>query len=267
MKLDPIPSVRFLDPRPPEEARERPIADSANIPFADLAARMSELPPKNKVVRVVGPEALAAETVAWLRRGGRKAVQITTFTTADRWAQGRLWAPNHWLWTYLTTARVHEERPGSALDLGCGGGRDAVYLAAHGWRVLAVDNLPDGIERGRELASHYLDPDKQSLIEWRVADVIDSSYDPGVSFDLITSFFLFDRRLILNAKEWLAPHGVLLIEAFTTLRREKEGKPSSPDRVVKPGEMHELLDGLEIVRLEEGEQSHGHTVRAWACKR
>lgn len=264
MKQDPIPSVRFLDPRPFGEARERPIADSANIPLADLAARMSELPPKNNVVRVVGPDLLAAETVAWLRRGARKAVQITNFTPAGQWMPGRLWSPNNWLWEYLTTARVHEEPTGDALDLGCGGGRDAVYLAAHGWRVLAVDNLPDGVERGRELAIHYLDPEKQSLIDWRVADVLDANFNPGNSLDLITSFFLFDRGLILKAKEWLAPNGVLLIEAFTTLRREKEGKPSSPERVVKPGEMHELLDGLEIVRLEEGEQSHGHTVKAWA---
>lgn len=42
--------------------------------------------------------------------------------------------------------------PGRALDIGCGTGRDAVYLAGRGWTVTGVDGVPRAIQRGRERA-------------------------------------------------------------------------------------------------------------------
>lgn len=249
-----------------DEARRSPIADSVNIPLTDLGDRTSELQDRGKVVRVVGPDALAGETVAWLRAHGRKAVQITNYQEGEYGIRGRLWSPNEWLWFFLTTCRVHGVKPGAALDLGCGAGRDAVYLAAHGWQVTAVDRLPDCIERGRDLASHCLSQKNQDLINWQVHDVLSSHFDPGRHFELITSFYFFDRQLIEKAKSWLSQTGVLLIEAFTTIRQEQERKPSSADRVVKPGEMLELLSDMKIERLYEGEHTSGHTARVWAKK-
>jgi tellurite methyltransferase len=265
MKREEIPLLPYLDPRPAQEAAASPIANAVNIPFAELDARMGELPPRGIAIRVVG-EAEAAEAVAWLRDHGRKAVQIVKYSPADHVNYGRLWQPNPWLWIWMTTRRIHERPPGNAFDLGCGGGREAVYLAAHKWLVDAVDRLPESPERNREFAKHYLDEERQHLIRWQTADVLDSAFEPQGKYDLITSFFFFDRALILRAKEWLKPGGELVIEAFTTLRQTQEGKPTSPDRVVKPGEMRDLLTGLDIEKLEEGDHGRGHTVRVWARK-
>lgn len=73
--------------------------------------------------------------------------------------------------------------PGTALDLGCGEGRHAVWLAAHGWRVRAVDFAEAGIAKGRRLATHAgVD------VDWVVADVVD--HDPGGRFDLVLLAYL-----------------------------------------------------------------------------
>ncbi len=62
----------------------------------------------------------------------------------------RLWAPE----PNATVADIVAEwPPGSALDLGAGEGRHAVWLARRGWRVTAVDFSAVGLARGREHAA------------------------------------------------------------------------------------------------------------------
>ncbi len=56
--------------------------------------------------------------------------------------------------------------PGRALDVGCGTGRDAVYLARRGWTVTAVDGVPRAIERARQRAQ-----DAGTEVSWVLGDV------------------------------------------------------------------------------------------------
>lgn len=58
--------------------------------------------------------------------------------------------------------------PGRAHELGCGEGRQAVWLATQGWRVSAVDFSPVAIDRARRLAAHRADE-----VDFRVVDVRD----------------------------------------------------------------------------------------------
>lgn len=47
---------------------------------------------------------------------------------------------------------IRDRQPGRALDLGCGPGRDAIALGAHGWEVVGVDFAPEAIAKARERA-------------------------------------------------------------------------------------------------------------------
>src|SRR5207302_1340829 len=58
--------------------------------------------------------------------------------------------------------------PGRALDLGCGTGRDAVYLAKRGWTVSAVDFVPQAIESARRRAASA-----EVDVDWVLGDVTD----------------------------------------------------------------------------------------------
>lgn len=72
----------------------------------------------------------------------------------------------------LTTA-IRAQPPGIAVDLGCGTGHQARYLAAHGWSVTAVDYVAKAIESARR-------NDPGGLVTWRAADVTaTAAVDPG----------------------------------------------------------------------------------------
>ncbi|WP_200824935.1 class I SAM-dependent methyltransferase [Nonomuraea solani] len=97
-------------------------------------------------------------------------------------------------------------RPGAALDLGCGAGGDAVWLARRGWDVTAVDISPTAVERVRELGLQ-ITTEQHDLAQ---------SFPQG-RFDLIsaqyfhTPFPLLRGRILRTAAQALDPGGLLLI--------------------------------------------------------
>ena len=73
--------------------------------------------------------------------------------------------------------------PGRALDVACGEGRTAVWLAARGWSVRAVDFSEVGVEKGRRRAEQ-----EGVDVEWEVLDVV--SADLGSGYDLVAVLYL-----------------------------------------------------------------------------
>jgi SAM-dependent methyltransferase len=122
--------------------------------WQDLETRRHELPPRGSAMGVVG------QPPTWLER----EYKITQVATDD--GGKRLWTVNPILEHQIGLS----ESRGTVLDLGCGQGRDAVWLAANGWRVIAVDHLPDAIERGKDLQARYA---PESAIQWEVGDIGD----------------------------------------------------------------------------------------------
>lgn len=103
--------------------------------------------------------------------------------------------------------------PGRALDLGCGEGGDAIWLATRGWQVTAVDISSNALDRGRAQAAAAGVPEDR--IEWVARDLDDWTGVPG--FDLVTAFFLQSpvalarERILRQAAASVAPGGRLLL--------------------------------------------------------
>ncbi len=129
---------------------------------------------------------------------------------------------------------------GRVLDVACGSGRHARWLAAQGYAVTGVDRnadalqgLPDGIEAVQ-------------------ADLENAPWPlPGRPFDgtVVTNYLW--RALWPDLLQTLAPGGVLIYETFA-LGQQRHGKPSRPDFLLQPGELLRVCAGLRIVAYEEG---------------
>ncbi|MCM8553768.1 cyclopropane-fatty-acyl-phospholipid synthase family protein [Streptomyces sp. STCH 565 A] len=137
-----------------------------------------------------------------------------TATAAEFWEAryrdtGRVWSgrPN----TFLVR-EASGLAPGAALDLGCGEGADAVWLASRGWRVTGVDISATALERA---AAHAAEAGVGDRVAWERHE-LGQSFPEG-SFDLVSAQYLqspvaLDQQRVLRAAaRAVASGGTLLL--------------------------------------------------------
>jgi len=160
---------------------------------------------------------------------------------------GLLWSaePNRFV-----VAELAGLPPGRALDLACGEGRNAIWLAELGWRVAAVDFSEIAIAKGRERAARLgLD------VDFVCADLLDYEPEPD-AYDLVLVLYLQipagERRLVLSrAADALAPGATfLLVGHDSTNLTDGVGGPSEPSVLYTPDDIVAELGGLEIEKAE-----------------
>ena len=134
-------------------------------------------------------------------------------------------------------------KPGKALDLACGTGRNAVWLAEHGWDVTAVDGSPAAIELlQRRAAEHGV------RVETQVADLEKSEFPIATSsWDFIAICFYLQRSLIEQAKSGVKPGGVLLVMVHIAAPGEEP-----TEHQLLPGELKSYFEGWQILHYYEG---------------
>jgi SAM-dependent methyltransferase len=144
--------------------------------------------------------------------------------------------------------------PGRALDLACGAGRNAVWLAERGWRVTAVDYSSVALAAARELAS-----ERGVEIDWIEADAVRWE-PPSRAYDLVCVLYLQlpppERRAVhASAAKALAPGGLLLVVAHHLDNLTAGyGGPRRPDVLFTEADVAADLDGLLIERAARVER-------------
>jgi len=142
-------------------------------------------------------------------------------------------------------ARFSEElAPGMALDIACGPGRNALYLAEHGWRVTAVDGSPLAIDLLKERARA-----KSLAIDARVADLErdDFAIQPE-AYDLICDCYYLQRELIPPLKAGLKPGGTIIVIVHLADPDQSRGTPTR----AYPGELRMSFQDWAILHYYEG---------------
>lgn len=285
MHRDQLVEVTLLDPRDTVHAAADPVSGAVNIPLSELHARTHELPPRERVIRVVGTGVLANAAVAALADIGRRAeivsreeaiavlrndeARATPDSDAPAIELGRLWTPTAFLSEVLPQIEAAlDAQQGAApcaTDLACGTGRDAVFLASRGWGVTAIDWLPDALERGRDLERRYAAALSRP-IRWLALDLEAPDIDTAALANcrLATCFRFLHRPLLLNLRRWLRPGSHFVFETFTAEHRRRHGKPGREQFVLQPGELLELLADWEIRHASENWHGDAHTARVWA---
>jgi 2-polyprenyl-3-methyl-5-hydroxy-6-metoxy-1,4-benzoquinol methylase len=147
-------------------------------------------------------------------------------------------------------AEVAELEPGKALDLACGEGQNAIWLAEQGWTVRGVDYSGVAIEKARTRAAR-----DGVDVDFVQADLVE--YEPDeAAFDLVLVLYLHippGERPAVHAKaaRAVAPGGTfLLLGHDLTNLTEGVGGPSDPGLLYTPDEIAAELGGLEIVKAE-----------------
>jgi SAM-dependent methyltransferase len=184
--------------------------------------------------------------------GALDPVSVPSDPNRERWnrryASGDRHAspvPNQFL-----VAEASGLRPGRALDLGCGAGRNAVWLAEQGWRVTAVDFSTAGLALARALALA-----RDVMVEWVEADVVTWEPPPG-TFDLVCVLYVQlpgpERRTVLrHAVDALAPGGILLVVGHDRLNlTEGWGGPSQADVLFTPDDIVAEIGGMSVEKAE-----------------
>ncbi len=135
---------------------------------------------------------------------------------------------------------------GKALDVATGTGRNALYLASLGYEVTGIDISPVAVSRCRAEAER-----RGLRIEAICAD-LESYVLPQEAFDVVLNFYYLQRELCPRLVEALRPGGVLVFETFTTEQRRFGWGPQQEAFLLRPGELRELLPGLEVLVYREG---------------
>ncbi|RNL86971.1 class I SAM-dependent methyltransferase [Halostreptopolyspora alba] len=152
-------------------------------------------------------------------------------------------------------AEVTGVPPGQALDVGCGEGADALWLASRGWRVTAVDISRVALERARAHAADAF-PQVAPHVAWVRAD-LSVTPPPTGAFDLVSiQYFPLayqpDHRTARGLLASVAPGGTLLF-----VGHEPSDPPPGDERGVDPGRYYqpaqivELLDDTWTVQVRE----------------
>lgn len=172
-------------------------------------------------------------------------VMTENLTPAEHWEnryrEGRAWSGNA---NAALVREVSGVAPGTALDLGCGEGGDALWLASQGWSVTAVDISPTAVAMGAAAQQPGDD------ITWIAADL--SDWTAPAQYDLVAASFLHSSVLLpredilRRAAGAVASGGLLLVVGHSGVPPWAEGHHHAADELPGPEtvlERLELADG------------------------
>jgi tellurite methyltransferase len=173
---------------------------------------------------------------------------------------------------------IKDLKPGRALDIACGVGRHAIYLAERGWKVTAVDSSQAGIEilRQRARSAREGTPREDSArkrsaripaggsqasclleIDARVADLEKDEFQiEPATYDLICNFYYLQRDLFPMIRAGVKPGGAV-VAAIHLNDGNIDAKPHNPAFLLEPGELKTLFSDWEITYYREGPSDEG----------
>ena len=159
--------------------------------------------------------------------------------------------PSEWLVEHRALLGGH----GRALDVACGDGRNAAYLARLGYDVEAIDASDVAVdalraaarERGMAVTAHVVDLEREPL--------------PAGPYDVVVTMNFLQRDLFGPLRAALAPGGLLFYETLGASHVEELGRSFNPAYLLERGELLRAFGSLEVVAHHEGVAARGDGLR------
>jgi tellurite methyltransferase len=266
----------IVDLRSRDAYRRAHLHGAISVPGERLARSLFLLPPRERPLVLIAHRPKTAveaarflaargwSSVAWLD-GSMRA--IASGLCRSGWEPNRAWeaAP------LLREFHRRLPRDGDALDLACGSGREAAFLALHRPQVLGVDILPDALRQARTLAREA--GVAAGRLRLRRIDLTETAAVRTLlrpwRFRLVTCFRYLDRSLLPVIAETLAPGGWLVYQTFLEAQARAGRRPLRPEYLLKPGELHDVFaaaGGIEIIHYAEGPDARGDHLAALVAR-
>ncbi|HEV2912083.1 MAG TPA: methyltransferase domain-containing protein [Pyrinomonadaceae bacterium] len=142
--------------------------------------------------------------------------------------------------------------PGRALDLACGPGRHALFLAERGWQVTAVDASRVGIELLKKNAL-----ERGVEVEARVANLERGEFEiEPEAYDLIGVFYYLQRDLFPQIRAGVRQGGIV-IAAIHLIDENPDAHHANEDYLLRPGELRAEFRGWQLMHDYEGPSTEG----------
>jgi tellurite methyltransferase len=135
--------------------------------------------------------------------------------------------------------------PGRALDVACGKGRNALFLAERGFDVVAIDISPVALAESRRRAA-----ERSLAISWEQADLEQIPLAEN-SFDLVIDFNYLQRSLIPRLKAALKSGGHVIFETYL-IDQQAIGHPKNPEYLLLHNELLSHFRDFRVLLYREG---------------
>jgi len=267
----------ILDLRSFEDFKQAHIKDSTWMAWQDLPEHLNELPASPAGFFLVGSVQAIEETSVFL---DSKDYQVTGSLVIEspeamqEWGEKvpgllasgakskTLWSPNPLLVEFIEAIDLDAKavRP-TAVDLGCGGGRDAVFLAKQGWQVSAIDHEARVIKRAKQLANRA-----GASVKFRNCDLKKNGCLTDQCFDLVLVMRFLNRELFEQIKQIVKPGGWIVFQTFSQ-GCEKFGSPKNPNFILKPNELAEVFADFQIITDRIDQISDGRPVASFIAQK
>jgi tellurite methyltransferase len=146
-----------------------------------------------------------------------------------------------------------DRRGARALDLACGGGRNALYLAELGYRVDAWDVSDVGLAILRAELDRRAGAGRPLAVAAQRVD-LQAVELPSATYDLVLDYYFLERSLFPAMAAALRPDGLVLVESYLDSPLGHE-KMSNPAYRLAPGELRAAFAELDILEYVEDERS------------
>ena len=265
----------LLDLRTPQQYQRGHLPGATHLPFPDLRWRRHELPAAGAALQLLHDDAQTLhQAVALLQQWGYVIAHTLCLdsghiTETTGWQTGPasqpLWRPSETLQyaiEQLPSPTTHAALSKRALDLACGSGRDALWLAQRGYAVLAVDHRADVLARLQGSARAWQCPVATLCRDLEAAPL----QLPATDFALVTVARYLHRPLLPQLQTLVAPGGLLVYETFVQ-GAERFGSPRRPAFLLAPGELARQFAGWQILCDRIQPLPDGRPVQAFIARR
>ncbi|MCC6178716.1 MAG: methyltransferase domain-containing protein [Chloroflexi bacterium] len=187
------------------------------------------------------------------RARARRSEPAVAREDRERWnaryaERGAFWDPSRWLETL--GERLRAPHPGArALDVACGPGRNAIWLAERGYDVDAWDLSDEALALLRAQLDERAAAGQPLSIHPRQVDLDSATIPPG-TYALIANVYFLDRQLFPQLERGLAPGGLLVFETFVAAGRTCD-RGVSPGHSLRPGELRAAFPSLDVLEYQE----------------